>query len=213
MELLGIVESHAVRLWLAQSTVVFFIIAGITLLVIGISLLVNSAATLQFFGRMNRWVSMRHASRPLEIPHDTRLAVQKYRYSLAAVFVVGGIFAVFGLLNGIDTRGVIRVFGLEFMRPTVAEWLVDSVRWILVTGNLVGILVGILLAFFPQTVVKLEARGSRWFSERKATKGADTLNLGLDAWVVTNPRPAGWGIVVFALAMIGAFGMILPKVW
>jgi hypothetical protein len=213
MDILNMMGSQAVQLWLAQSTVVFFIIAGITLLAIGISLLANSAATLQFFGRMNRWVSMRSTTKPLEIPHDTRQAVQKYRYWLAAVFVIGGIFAVSGLLTGIDTRGVIRVFGLEFMRPAYAEWVVDSARWVLVVGNLVGIVVGILLAFFPATVVKIEARGSQWYSERKATKGADNLNLKLDAWVVAHPRPAGWGIVVFALALIGAFALMLPKVW
>ena len=62
MDLLNMMGNQAVRLWLAQSTVVFFIVAGITLLAIGISLIVCSAGTLRFFGRMNRWVSMRSAS-------------------------------------------------------------------------------------------------------------------------------------------------------
>lgn len=213
MDLLNMMGNQAVRLWLAQSTVVFFIVAGITLLAIGISLIVCSAGTLRFFGRMNRWVSMRSASKPLEIPHDTRQAVQKYRYWFAAIFVAGGIFAVFGLLTQFDIRGVIRVFGLEFLRPDFAAWVVDSARWVLVAGNLIGIVVGLLLAFSPDTVVKLEARGSRWYSERKVTKGADTLNIKLDTWVAAHPRVAGGGIMVFALALIGAFGLMLPKLW
>jgi hypothetical protein len=203
----------AVQLWLAQSTVVFFIAAGITLLAIGISLIMNSAGTLRFFGGMNRWMSMRRATKSLEIPHDTRRAVQKYRYWFAAVFVAGGILAVSGLLTQFDVRAVVRVFGLEFFKPAFAEWIVDSARWVLVAGNLIGIVVGLLLAFSPQTVVKLEARGSQWYSERQATRGADSLNLKLDVWVAANPRVAGGGIVVFALALIGAFGLIVPRLW
>ena len=213
MELMNMMGNQAVRLWLAQSTVVFFIVAGIALLAIGISLMVNSAGTLRFFGRMNQWVSMRSASKPLEIPRDTRQAVQKYRYWFAAVFVAGGLYAVFGLLTQFDIRSVIKVFGLEFLRPDFAAWVVDGARWVLVAGNLTGIVVGLLLAFSPDTVVKLEARGSHWYSERKVTKGADSLNLKLDAWVAANSRVAGGGIVVFALALIGAFSLMLPRVW
>lgn len=213
MDLLNMMGNQAVRLWLAQSTVVFFIVAGIALLAVGISLIANSAGTLRFFDRMNQWVSMRSASKPLEIPRDTRQAVQKYRYWFAAVFVVGGLYAVYGLLTQFDIRGVIQVFGLEFLRQDFAVWVVDSARWVLVAGNLAGIVVGLLLAFSPATVVKLEASGSRWYSERQITKGADSLNLGLDAWVAAHSRVAGGGIVVFALALIGAFGLMLPRVW
>jgi len=213
MDWMNMMGNQAVRLWLVQSTVVFFIVAGIILLAIGISLMVNSAGTLRFFGRMNQWVSMRNVTKPLEVPRDTRQAVQKYRYWFAAVFVVGGLYAVFGLLTQFDIRGVIRVFGLEFMRPVLAAWVVDGARWVLVVGNLAGVVLGLLLAFSPSTVVKLEARGSHWYSERQMTKGANSLNLGLDTWVAAHSRVAGGGIVVFALALIGAFGLMLPRVW
>ena len=64
----------------------FFLLGGVALLAVGVSLIVNSAGALRFFGSMNRWVSMRRMSRPLEIPRDTRQAVQKYRHVLAAIF-------------------------------------------------------------------------------------------------------------------------------
>lgn len=213
MDFLNLMGNQAVRLWLAQSTVVFFIVAGLILLAVGISLIANSAGTLRFFGRMNQWVSMRSASKPLEIPRDTRQAVQKYRYWFAAVFVAGGLYAVYGLFTQFDIRSVIQVFGLEFLSPDFAAWVVDGARWVLVAGNLAGIVVGLLLAFSPGAVVKLEARGSHWYSERQITKGVDNLNLGLDAWVAAHSRVAGVGIVVFALALIGAFGLMLPRVW
>lgn len=213
MEFLDLVESHAFRLWLAQAIVAFFLVAGVALFAVGIGLIVNSVGALRFFGNMNRWVSMRRATKPLEIPRDTQQAVQKYRHWLAAIFVLGGAFAIFGLLTQFDAAAIIFVLGLGFMKPVVAGWLIDSLRWLLVAGNVLAIVAGILLALSPDTVVKLEVRGSHWYSERKVTKGADQLNLRLDAWVTAHPREAGWGIVFFALVLLGAFGMILPKVW
>jgi hypothetical protein len=213
MEFLSMMEYPAVRLWLAQSTVVFFIVAGIALLVVGISLIVNSAGSLRLFGGLNRWVSMRRASRPLEIPRDTRQAVQNYRYWFAAVFIIGGTVALAGLLVRFDTRAVIALLGLGQLRPDFAGWLVDGARWILITGNLLAIIAGVLLAFSPGSVAALEACGSHWYSERQLAKGSDRLHLKLDGLVAAYPRNAGWIIVVFALGLIGAFGLLLPTVW
>jgi hypothetical protein len=213
MEFLNLMGSQSVKLWLAQSTVIFFLVSGLVLLAIGISLIVNSAGALRFFGNMNRWVSMRRVSKPLEIPHDTRQTVQQYRYWFAVIFVAGGAFAIFSLLTQYDVAAITFALGLGFFKPAFSDWLIDSVRWILILGNLLAIVTGLLLAFSPATVVRLEARGSHWYSERKITKGADQLNLKLDAWVEAHPRPAGWSIVAFALTLIGAFGLILPKLW
>ena len=213
MEFLNMMGSQAVRLWLAQSTVIFFLVGGVALLVVGVCLLVNSAAALRFFGNMNRWVSMRGASRSLEIPRDTRQAVQQYRYWLAAIFVSGGVFAVFSLLTQFKATAVVTMLGLESLRPVVVLWVIDSVRWMLVAGNMGAVVAGIMLAFFPAAVVALEARGSHWYSERKITKGGDDMNTRLDTWVAVYPRAAGGIIVVFALALIGAFALILPKLW
>lgn len=211
MEFLNMMGSQGVKLWLAQSTVIFFLVSGLALLAVGIGLIANSAGTLRVFSRMNQWVSMRRVSKPLEIPRDTRQTVQLYRYWFAAIFVAGGAYAVFALLTQFDAAAITFVLGLGFFKPEFSGWLIDSVRWLLVAGNVLAIVAGILLAFFPHVVVKLEARGSHWYSERQITKGADQLNLKLDAWVETNPRPAGWAIVFFALALLGAFGLILPK--
>ncbi len=213
MELMNMMEHPTVRLWLLQAAVIFFLLGGTALLAIGLYLIVNSAGALRLIGSMNRWVSMRGASKPLEIPRDTRQAVQKYRYWFAAVFVAGGVFALFSLLAQFKFDAVVTLLGLNAMNPHLAAWIVDALRWVLVVGNLLAVVAGVMLAFFPDHLVKLEARGSHWYSERKATKGADNMNLRLDAWVAVYPRAAGGAIVFFALGLIGAFGLMLPRLW
>jgi len=213
MDWLNLMGYHTVRLWIAQVTVILFLLGGISLLAFGLSLIVNSAWALRFVSRMNRWVSMRQATKPLEIPRDTRQAVQKHRYWLAVIFVACGAFAVYGLLSQFNAGAIVILLGLKFMQPDVAAWLVDSLRWLLVLGNLVAIVAGIMLAFFPDRLAALEARGGRWFSSRKITRGADDMKIKLDGWVAVYPRAAG-GIIAFSgLAMIGTFGMMLPRVW
>ena len=213
MELLNSLGNPALRLWLAQAATVFFLISGVAVLAAGMMLLVNSAGALRFFGSMNRWVSVRRMTKPLEVSRDTRSAVQKYRFWLAAFCIASGLFALSGLITRYDAKAIIVVFGLDDLRPVVAVWLVDSARWLLLIGNLAVVTVGVMLAFFPGALAALESRGSDWYSERKVAKGMDTMTLRLDDWVASYPRAAGAIITVFGLALIGAFAMIMPVVW
>lgn len=215
MEMLNLmVASQTVRVWLAQSMVIFFLIGGVFLLAVGLGLMINGAGSLRFFGSMNRWVSMRRATRSLEIPRDTRPTVQKFRYWLAAIFIAGGAYAIYGLLTWFNTAAVIALLNLNYFHPVYAAWLADALRWILIVGNVTAIVAGIMLAFFPAALVALEARGSSWFSERQAVRGADTMRVtSLDSWVAAYPRPAGVIIILFALSLIGAFGLMLPGLW
>jgi hypothetical protein len=213
MEWLNMMGSLSVRLWLAQATVMFFVVGGAALLAFGLSLIFNSSGTLRFVEYMNRWVSMRGASKSLEVPRDTRHAVLKYRYLFAVIFVTGGIYASYGLLLEFNAVAVIKLLGLEKMHPNAAGWLVDSLRWFLVAGNLAAIVAGIMLAFFPDRVAKLEAQAGRWISMRQATKGADDMKIKLDSWVAVYPRAIGAAIAVIGLVMVGIFGAVATRIW
>ena len=207
MELLP--NNYAFRQWVAQALTVFILVGGLVGVVVGLSLIVNNERTLRFFGTMNRWVSMRRATRPLEIPRDTSRAVQKHRRWLAAAFIAGGAFTTFMLATKFDANAAKQLLNLTALHPSIASWIVESYRWILIVGNLIAVLVGIVLAFFPAALAALEAGGGRWFSERRLFKGADTQNLSLDKWVAAYPRRAGAIITVGALLMLGNFGIAL----
>lgn len=213
MEWLNMMGSLSVRLWLAQATVVFFVVSGAALFAFGITLIVSRDRALRLITRMNRWVSMRSASKSLEIPRDTRQAVLRYRYLFAVIFFAGGIYASHGLLMQFDAGAVIKLLGLNRMHPNAAGWLVDSLRWFLLAGNLAAIGAAILLAFFPDRVAKLEAQAGRWISMRQATKGADDMRIKLDSWVEVYPRAIGGAITVFGLLMVGLFGSVASRLW
>ena len=204
--------SFAFRDWVARFLVVLFLVGGAGMLVAGLGLIFRSAATLRFFSSMNRWVSTRRTLRPVEIPRDTGLTVQKFRLPLGAIFIVCGAYAIYSLVTEFNAHAAILLLGLDVFRPSFATWVVDSIRWILIVGNAAGIVVGIMLAFFPGAMAALEARGSRWYSERQVARNRDEMNLTLDDWVARHPRVSGCLITGFALLLLGAFGLLLPAI-
>lgn len=212
MEFMEFIDSYAFRQWAFQFTVVLFLVGGLAVLAVGVGLIVARAGTLRFFVAMNRWVSTRRAFKPIEVARDTRQAVQRHRRWLAVVFIAGAAFALYGLATWFDARAVSFVFGLDPRPSSVASWLVESVRWVLIVGNLTAIVIGIMLGFFPDALAALEARGSRWYSDRQLVKGGDAMNLALDNWVAAFPRSAGWIITVAGLILVGDFGIMLSGI-
>ena len=203
------IHSYAFQHWAVQFLVVLFLVGGLMAFAVGVGLIVCSAGTLRFFVVVNRWVSTRRAFKPIEVPRDISEAVQKHRHWLAAGFVAGGAVAVFGLTVWFDARAVSFAFDLDPQPAAVTSWLVESVRWTLIVGNLTAIAIGIMLGFFPGGLAALEVRGGRWYSDRRLVKGVDAMNLTLENWVAAFPRSAGWIITVAGLVLVGAFGIML----
>lgn len=209
MDLPAILNSAAFKQWLAQSLAIFFLFGGFVALGVGLGLFFNSEATVRFFGRMNQWVSLRRATKPLEIPRDTRQAVQRHRRWFAVVFIVGGAFALYGLVAWYDTRAIIFSLRLDFLKPSFSTWALDSARWVLIVGNLTAIGIGLALAFSPGIIEKVETHGSKWYSERQLTKGRDDMRTPLEAKVAAYPRYSGLIMAFFGLVLVCAFGLML----
>ena len=209
MEIIG---NYAFQSWAVQFLTVLFFVGGLVTLAVGVGLIIGSAGMLRFFVAANRWVSTRRAFKAVEIARDTRQVVHKYRFWLAAIFVAGGAVSIFGLAMAFDPRAAGALLGLDPRPSFVASWLVESARWVLIVGNVVAIVVGVMLGFFPVALAVLETRGGRWFSDRQFVRGADAMNLSLDNCVAAFPRSAGWIITVAGLALVGDFGFMLLAV-
>jgi hypothetical protein len=203
--------SYAFQQWIVQFVVVVFVLGGLAVLAIGVGLIVSSAGTLRFIAAMNRWVSTRRAFRPMEVVHDTSRAVQKHRRWLAIIIAAGAAYALYGLGTQFDARAVGLILGLN-THSFAISWVIEAGRWALIAGNLVALVIGIMLGFFPDALAALEIRGGRWYSDRQLIKGADAMHVTLDDWVAASPRTAGWIITVAALILLGAFAFVLSVI-
>lgn len=186
---------------LTPFVLLFFIVAAITGIVLGVCLIVGSARTLRILGTMNRWISLRGHLKPMERPHDIGKAVYGHRRWFGIAFAVGGAFAIFMLLAHVEVAAVVSVLGRN-ATPAVVSWIVESLKWILVAGGALAIVIGVMLAFSADALRQLEARMNRWYSSRQLVKGADTMHLALDQWVEAYPRAAGGMLAVGAAILL-----------
>ena len=114
--------------WIVQVLVVFFFIGGVVGTVVGVGLIFRSAQALKAFSTLNRWTSLRKATRPLEIPRDTAPVVQKNRYVLGVVCMICGAIVSYVLLFAYDAQAIIHGLKLNALPKAYVAWLLDATR-------------------------------------------------------------------------------------
>lgn len=209
---MSFIDNFALQHWAFRFLAALFLVGGLTTFVVGMGLIVDSAATLQFLGAMNRWVSTRRMLGLFVGSGDPGRPVHKFQGWLAVVFVAGAAFAIVGLGTGFDARAVSVAFGLDTRPSSASLWLVESARWALIAGNLFAIAIVAGLAFFPETRAASQGRSGRWYSVRRLAKNANAMNMRLDGWVAASPRAAGWIITAAGLVLVGNLAIVLLKI-
>ena len=192
---------------LAPALYAFALVGSATGILVSIGLLVSTASTLQFFGRVNRRISMRKALKPLEIPRSLETPGARHPL-LGTAFLLGGAFVAFVFLVQLDAAITAAALGIK-KNLAVAAVAIGAARWFLIIGALFAMLCGTLLLFFPAAWQALERHSNRWYSTRRMTAGADEMHLGLDRLVEAFPRASGAIIGAASLISTAAFAILL----
>ncbi len=179
----------------------FFIVTGVVGIALGVCLILGSARTLRFLGTMNRWISLRTSLKPMELPHDIGKAVYGHGRWFGAAFAVGGAFAILVLLAKVKVAPIVAALG-STATPVFVAWIVESLKWILLAGGVLAVVIGVMLVFSTSALRAIETRVNRWYSSRKLGRGADSMYLTLDQWVGTFPRTAGWMLALGAAIVL-----------
>jgi hypothetical protein len=186
------IHSSALVQVLVQFLVVTFFVFGVAGIALGAGLILAGARMHRLFETMNRWVSTRTALKPLEVPrYGFAHLVPRYRRSFGIAFIAGGGFAAFSLAAKVNAAATGAVFSSGRLLPLV-QWMIESLKWFLIAGSAIGIVLGILLLFFPAAADRLAGRADRWVSSRRIGRRGDHMYLSLDRLVETYPRTSGW---------------------
>jgi hypothetical protein len=190
-------------LWqmMVQVLIVVFLVVAVSGLAVGVGLIVSSQRTSQFFHGLNRWISTRHALKPVEVPLVTDGVTHQYQRWVAACFVLGGLIAIFALITAVDVAAVSKIVAQSRYAPFVAIAL-DCARWFLILGSAAGVVVGAMLLFYPNAELALERFVNRWVSSRRVTRTWDDMHMTLDLLVEAHPTPAGWVIACTSAAAV-----------
>jgi hypothetical protein len=171
-------------------------------------LLLRPAATLARMRSLNRWVSMRKPLKALEVQRGTHPQVRGQRLWAGLVIAAGGTYVLAVLLGSVDTARLAAAAGWTGVLARVAlDWL----RWTLVAGSGLVVIVGLMLALAPQALEAFEGWSNRWVSTRKALQGSDAQYLVLDELVERSPRAAGALLLAFSLAAAAASLVLLAQ--
>ena len=193
---------------LVPALFLFLLVAGLAGVALGAALILFRGRILRILGPMNRWVSGRKPLAALEAQYNIDSTVYKYRRLFSAVFILGAVFSLIVVFARLSFDSVVSMLGSTRF-SAVIPWLVQGLAWMLLTGCLLAIGIGVILGFFPRALARIEAWTNRWYATRPLGSGADRMFFMVDDWVESSPRAAGWIIAIAALALAVSSAIVL----
>ena len=178
-------------------------------LVIGIVLLVDSERVLRWNRALNRWYDTREAFSKLDQPIDVKRVVYRW-HRLAGVLVFGAsLYTLDVLTYGYGTSSLVHAFR-SAADPGLLHIGFETLRIVLIVGNVAGLICGAVLCFRPSLLKGLEAVGDRYYGGgREATKALEIMHYQPDEFVRTHPRLVGALFTGGSAYILIALGLVL----
>jgi hypothetical protein len=197
-------NNYVIDQLIAPAFLLFFFLVGLAAFLIGIGLVFKSPTISRLFGTLNHSGSARDATGPPGIPGDRSHFLLKHLIPIGVVFVIGALYADYGLLTGAGNAAIVSLFNAT-LPPGYVFWMVESVRYLLMVSSTVSIIVGVLMIISPDTRRHIEDTGGRSDSTRMVAIDADRMKLAFDNWVAVYPRTTGLIVTFPALGMVCYF--------
>lgn len=178
---------------------VFFIIASLFSFIVGIGLALRSDTMLRFFTFMNKGFSARRVMKPLTMPHYVEPTLLRHPRMLGMGIIFGAITSIL-LLKGVDAD-VFRPVFIDNFDSDTTDILAGYTKSFLLYGNVLCVLVGVLVWFFPHLLSTVEAYTDKWYTLRKKTRPLYQPHLEVDKWVLAHPTVSGITLSVLSLGL------------
>jgi len=193
-----------------QTVFIFLALGAVFAFVFGLLLVFRSETAFRIGERVNRWVSTRAAIRPLEEHHSISRPLYRMHRVVGVLICAGAIYSlvVLGLPSG---EAAIAKSLAGIGPPRMSEWLAESLRAILLTGNLGALLFGLVFIVRPSALKSLESWADRRISARKSTKPLEEVHLSPDRFARAHPRLVGVLVVLGSLYVIANLGYALLR--
>jgi len=191
---------------LGQALYILLLLGAALGLLVGIMLLIDSQRVLRWNAYLNRWISTGESLRVLDQPHDLNRIVYRSHRILGLVVLAAALYALDVLVFNIQTRALVHIFR-DLANPATLQLFAESVRWFLVAGNVLAILVGMILVLRPSLLKGVEGWTDRRYSPRLSIPNLDEPRYQPDEFVRAHLRLAGIvaaGGSLFALLSLGA---------
>jgi len=205
MTVLGLLERVVV-----PALVIFLFLGGSASTLLGLALVFRPEKALPFIRTMNRWVSTRRALKQAELPRAVAVPSRKGRVWLALFLLAGGLFAIYFLLLRVEIPRAALVLGVDLRRWFIVGVALQTMRWFLIVGSVLAVVVAALILFLPERLAALETRMNKWYSTRHILPPqGESMRFPLEMMVEASPRTAGWMIAAASFLVAAAMAVLL----
>lgn len=187
---------------LIDAALVLFFLTGLVALALGLILLLSPKAFDKLSNIMNRRFSGRRAMKPLEVSHYQEAFFYRHHLWTGGLILAGTLFFFFNLAFR---------FSLDAAAAALpgADWIWTAVFWLLVGGNLVAAVIGLVILLRPSALKPLEAVANHWVSVRQAARPLEESHDITDRLVRRHPRTSGVLLLLAGLFLTATFGLPL----
>jgi hypothetical protein len=193
-----------------QSIFILALLGAVFAFAAGLLLVFRSEAAFRISERMNRWVSTRAAIRPLEEHRSIARPLYRMHRLVGAMICAGALYSL--IVLGMPSGESAIVKSLSGIGPArFSSWLSESLRYVLLAGNLGALLFGLVFIVRPSALKSLEAWADRRISARKRTKPLEITRLTADMFVRAHPRFVGAVIILGSLYVLVNLGYALLR--
>lgn len=191
---------------IVQQTIFIFLLIGAAFaLLAGLLLIFNSEMAFRISDRLNRWVSTRAAIRLLEKDRSISRPLYRMHRLVGALICAGALYSLAVLATPSGETAITKsLAGLGPVR--FAGWISESLRIILVTGNVGAFLFGIVFLVRPSALRRLESWADRSFSGRKYAKLLEAMHRPADQFTRAHPRLVGVLVILGSLYVLANLG-------
>jgi hypothetical protein len=165
-------------------------------------LVVAPLRALHFNAAANRWVSLRRAMRPLEIPRQIDPHFYRHHQHYGALMLLGSAYTVYAVAFFDLSSGATQFFLDWGHAPPVAAWLGEAVTIFLFVNSIGGFICGNLIFHRPSLLKPIEAHANRWVSTRRLLSALDRDYYPADSLLIAYPRQIGLLLLIAILSLL-----------
>ena len=193
-----------------QTMLISLLIGAAFALLAGLLLIFNSEKAFGISERLNRWISTRAALRPLEEHHSVSRPLYRMHRIVGVLICAGALYSLVVLGSTYGETAIMK--SLSGLGPArFNSWIAESLRIILLAGNLGALAFGLVFIVRPSALKSLEVWADRQISARKSTKPLEEIHLPVDRFVRAYPRLVGSLVIVGSLYVLANLGYALLR--
>jgi hypothetical protein len=197
------ISNYTLQIWMSN----FLFVLGLVIIAVGLWMILLPQQFLKIGTVLSKWVSTEGYFNSLDKPRYQEPAIYKHHRIIGGLIVLGGVYTLVMFLRvDLDTLEA----GLSSLGNTFwMDWIYMAVYYLLISGNLIAIVIGIIVFIRPSLLKHIEAKMNKWIVSGEGLKRLDERHEVPANVLPGKPRLFGLIVVLGGLYIIFSTGGLI----